>query len=96
MSELGNMMVRYRADLTDYNQGMAAGAATAKKFGRDVESSLQGAATRADQSAVAVARSAERMTGSIGRVVETTGAMNRQFDGLMRTIGGTGGNRIRA
>ncbi|MGT2508196.1 tape measure protein [Cupriavidus basilensis] len=90
MSELGNMMVRYRADLTDYNQGMAAGAATAKKFGRDVESSLQGAATRADQSAVAVARSADRMAGSMGRVVESTDALNRRFDGLMRTIGGIG------
>lgn len=90
MSELGNMMVRYRADLTDYNQGMAAGAATAKKFGRDVESSLQGVATRADQSAVAVARSADRMAGSMGRVVESTDALNRRFDGLMRTIGGIG------
>ncbi|WP_152561919.1 tape measure protein [Cupriavidus sp. SK-3] len=90
MSELGNMVVRYTADLAPYNQGMAAGAATAKKFGRDVESSLQGAATRADQSAVAVARSADRMAGSMGRVVESTDALNRRFDGLMRTIGGIG------
>ncbi|MES2007934.1 MAG: tape measure protein [Pseudomonadota bacterium] len=90
MSELGNMVVRYRADLADYNQGMAAGAATAKRFGRDVEQSLQGSATRAEQSAAVVARSSAQMSGSISRVVESTGALNRQFDGLMRTIGGIG------
>ncbi|MDR3382314.1 tape measure protein [Cupriavidus basilensis] len=90
MSELGNMVVRYRADLADYNQGMAAGASTAKRFGRDVEQSLQGSATRAEQSAAVVARSSAQMSGSISRVVESTGALNRQFDGLMRTIGGIG------
>lgn len=90
MSDLGNMVVRLRADLAEYKQDMAGGAAVAVQTGAKIEGAMQGAATRAEQSAAIVARSSERLAGSMNRAVESTGALNRQFDGLLRTLGGIG------
>lgn len=90
MSELGNMVVRLRADLGDYKQGMTSGAAAAKQFGRDVEGALQGGAAKAEQAAAAVGRSSEAMAASMGRIGTAAEAVNGKLDGMMRTLGGIG------